>query len=289
MLAATNTLSALLSALAHRSLRQVAILCLTWLLIVTNVQAAPPLRIAVAANFYPILQQLTLEFNKQNTLLKRVTNKAKIQLISGATGSLYQQIRHGAPFDLFLAADSIRPKKLEQLNLIINNSRQTYAFGQLALYSATKTNYSLAKLQQATNAATDPQRFAIANPDTAPYGKAAKQSLRALGLWQQLKTQLIVGININQTFQQVRSQAVSAGIVAYSQLKLNKLAGQLLPETSYSPIEQQLIILKSSKNIELAQQFSDFLRSVKTQKMIQQFGYQGIKVNSTEARKNAGF
>ena len=221
-----------------------------------------PLRIAVAANFFPVLQQIIPEFEQQQ--------KVKIQLISGATGALYQQIVHGAPFDIFLAADSVRPQLLEQKELIIAQSRTSYAIGQLALYSGKTSIFTLADLK---NLASSKHRFAIANPKIAPYGKAAKASLQYLGLWQTLQPKLITGMNVGQTFQQIRSKAVYAGIVAYSQLKLNHLTGTLLPQQSYPAIAQQLVIVKSTQHPEVANKFVQFLLSTPIQQKIVQYGY----------------
>jgi molybdate transport system substrate-binding protein len=221
-----------------------------------------PLRIAVSSNFTPVLKELLLEFHQQTTI--------NTQIISGATGALFLQIKHGAPFDIFIAADSVRPKLLEQQKLILINSRKTYAIGQLALLSMhRKAQLSdLALISQAI-----PKYFAIANPDIAPYGKAAKQTLQHLGLWQQYKKRLITGINVNQTFAQVRSQAVSSGLVANSQLIMNKLDGVVIPSSYHQPIQQQLVIIKNRANIDHARRLSQFLLSPKIQQKIVSYGY----------------
>jgi len=126
-----------------------------------------PLRIAVASNFTPILKELLDEFKKQTNI--------NTQIISGASGALFLQIKHGAPFDIFISADSVRPKLLEQQNLILLNSRKTYAIGQLALLSMNKK-------AQLSDLASTQKYFAIASPNLAPYGKAAKQTLQHLDL-----------------------------------------------------------------------------------------------------------
>lgn len=225
-------------------------------------QTDQPLRIAVASNFTPALKKLLVEFQQQTSI--------KTQIISGATGAMFIQIQHGAPFDIFLAADSLRPKQLEQQGLIVANSRQTYALGQLALLSMN----SLAQLDDLTsNSKKTPSRFAIANPDTAPYGKAAKEVLEHLGLWHQYQPNLIIGININQTFSQIRTQAVNSGLVANSQLILNKLSGAIIPASYHQPIAQQLVIIKNSNNISKAKRLSDYLLSPSIQQKIVSFGY----------------
>ncbi|PHR84269.1 MAG: molybdate ABC transporter substrate-binding protein [Colwellia sp.] len=234
-----------------------SLLCMS-LSVASNHNIEQPLRIAVAANFTPVLKKLLIEFHQQTNI--------NTQIISGATGALFLQIKHGAPFDIYIAADSIRPQRLEQQNLILTDSRKTYAIGQLALLSMNKKS-------RLSDLARPPKYFAIANPDIAPYGKAAKQTLQYLGLWQQYQHSLITGININQTFAQVRSQAVSSGLVANSQLVLNKLDGVVIPSSYHHPIQQQLVIIKNRDNIAQAKRLSQFLLSPKIQQTIVSFGY----------------
>jgi len=231
--------------------------------------ADKPLRIAVASNFTPALKKLLVEFHQQTNI--------NTQIISGATGALFLQIKHGAPFDIFLSADSTRPAQLEQQNLILTNSRHTYAYGQLALFSMkAKAQLSDLKTDLQSNLQKSTQRFAIANPKTAPYGKAAKETLEHLGLWSQYQHKLIQGININQTFAQIRSQGVNSGLVANSQLVLNNLTGAIIPSAYHQPIAQQLVIIKNSVNISKAQQLSDYLLSLKIQQKIISFGYANV-------------
>lgn len=228
-----------------------------------------PLRIAVASNFTPALKKLLVEFHQKTNI--------NTQIISGATGALFLQIQHGAPFDIFIAADSTRPAQLERENLVVANSRQTYALGQLALLSMNST-------AQLSDLNTIPKYFAIANPDTAPYGKAAKQTLLHLGLWSQYEPKLIQGINVNQTFAQIRSQAVNSGLVANSQLVLNELPGVIIPSNYHQPIAQQLVMIKSSPNINKAKQLSDYLLSTVVQQKIIAFGYASFEQGETKVK-----
>ena len=231
-----------------------------------------PLRIAVAANFTPVLKVLLKDFSRQTGI--------KTQVISGASGAMFLQIKYGAPFDMFLSADSRRPKELEQAGYALKGSRKTYAIGQLALYSSSNNSNanSLGQLSLEEELAVDqlrkpPARFAIANPDTAPYGKAAKEALTHLGLWQLYESRLIKGINIGQTFAQLRSKAVTRGIVANSQLVLNNLSGVIIPSNYHQAIEQQLIIIRSSKQQTAAEKLSHFLLSAQSQNRIVSYGY----------------
>ncbi len=244
-----------------------------------------PLRIAVAANFTPVLKALLKDFTKQTGI--------KSQIISGASGAMFLQIKYGAPFDIFLSADSRRPKELEQAGYALKASRKTYAIGQLALYSSSITS-NVNSLDQSPieklsldplsieQLALDqlrkpPARFAIANPDIAPYGKAAKEALTHLGLWQAYEPRLIKGINIGQTFAQLRSKAVASGIVANSQLVLNNLSGVLIPSSYHQAIEQQLVIIRTSKQQVAAEKLSQFLLSTESQKRIVSYGYAQVK------------
>ena len=234
-----------------------------------------PLRIAVAANFTPVLKVLLKDFTKQTGI--------KSQVISGASGAMFLQIKHGAPFDIFLSADRRRPKELEQAGYALKGSRKTYAIGQLAFYSSSmnaKVN-SLERLSLDQLALDQlrkpPARFAIANPDIAPYGKAAKEALTHMGLWQVYQSRLITGINIGQTFAQLRSKAVTTGIVANSQLVLNNLPGVIIPNSYHQPIDQQLIIIQTSKQQANANKLSQFLLSPLSQKTIISYGYAQTK------------
>ncbi|GLX77687.1 molybdate ABC transporter substrate-binding protein [Thalassotalea insulae] len=245
-----------------------------WFLVVTlwltfSVSASQDkqvLRIAVAANFVAPLNSLLPEFTEQTGI--------STQVFTGSTGNLFQQIAHGAPYDIFLAADTTRPQKLISLGKANANSLKTYAIGELAFWSSQWQQESKPSLDKlVTQLRQNQQKFAIANPKLAPYGKAAKQALVKLQLWPELKKQLVTGTNINQTFQQLRSGAVTTGIVALSQLKQNKYSGIKIPVNHYQPIKQQLVIITASQQIAKAQKFSDFLLAPSNQEKLNQLGY----------------
>lgn len=236
-----------------------------------SIKSNTPLRIAVAANFTPVLKKLLIRFE--------ATTGIKSQVISGASGAMYLQLKHGAPFDIFLSADRRRPEALEQENLILNNSRKTYAIGQLALYDSLLSQEDFNFTYSPELALQKiPKYFAIANPAIAPYGKAAQETLQHLQLWEQYEKRLIKGINISQTFAQIRSKSVTSGLVSQSQLVLNNLKGLVIPSHFHKPITQQLVILKNSKNRQKAQQLSRFLLLPSTQQVIINYGYTTAEV-----------
>jgi len=234
-----------------------------------------PLRIGVASNFAPTLKKLLANANKQQQHFPEPV------LVVASSGTLFLQTQHGVAFDIFLSADAERPELLSAANLVVKGSQKTYTYGQLALWSAASATELLSH-PLINSLKNNPQRLAIANPKIAPYGKAAKQVLAKLQLWDDYKTRLIQGINIGQTFQQVRSQAVNLGIVSNSQLVLNNLAGVLIPSHLHQPIKQQLVILKSSQNITQAQRFVAFLLSEQSQKFFVESGYAKLSVSKAD-------
>ncbi len=219
-------------------------------------------RLAVASNFATAIKPLVHRFEQQSS--------HRITLAFASTGKHYAHIRHGAPFDAFLAADKARPQRLEQQGLTQANSRFTYAIGKLVLWSPDATLIdSKGKILQHFN-----QPLALANPRLAPYGLAAKQVLQAQGLWQRWQQRLIRGENISQTFQFVRSGNVKLGFVAWSQLQQpgkQPTGSWWLPARSlYQPVAQQAVLLRNNN---AARAFLAYLKTPAARQLIQQYGY----------------
>lgn len=229
------------------------------------------LRVAVSANFAPALQKISPEFTQQTGI--------SIEPIVAATGTLFIQLLNGAPYDVFLSADSKRPQLLVEKGIATPNSLHSYTIGQLAYWSTTlkSNNQKINWIKQLQDISDSPiKKLAIANPNIAPYGLAAQQALKQAMLWPSLKHKLVMGININQTFQQTRSGAVAAGIVAQSQLIANKHLGVLIPPHYYQPLIQQLVIIKTSKKQQQANLLVNYLRSNEVQAQLQLLGYLAI-------------
>lgn len=233
------------------------------LLLSTSLQA-DELRVATASNFLATLRVLAPAFEQETGI--------KLHISAASTGKLYAQIRHGAPYDVFLAADAHRPQLLEQQGLVVAGSRFSYAHGQLVLWrpSPGTVALSLGHLRQTTG------RLAIANPKTAPYGEAARAVLKNLDLWQSLQDRLIRGENIGQTFQFVSSGSVSLGLVARTQvlqIGADPRDVLLIPAQHYPPIDQQAVLLAAGRNQTQAQHFLTWLRSDTARKTISARGY----------------
>jgi|GEM_PF-358641 len=250
----------------------------TYALANTVARNTTPLRVAVSSNFSPLLTQLIPDFYKETNI--------KVDIISASSGTLYQQILYGAPFDLFLSADDIHPQRLAKASLIVKNSLQTYALGQLAFWSANENfNTQKSLFTLLTSYLANNTKIAISNSTAAPYGQRAVETLNSLGLWEKFKDKVITGINVNQTFQQIRSQSVVGGFVALSQLKLNNLQGLLVEENLYTPIKQQLVILQKSTKKTQAEKFVSFLLAPNTQKKLVTFGYKIAQKSSLPQKK----
>lgn len=222
---------------------------------------AQSLRIAVSANFAKPVEKLVEMFSKSTPLNAQIT--------VASTGVLYQQIRHGAPFDIFFAADIRRPQLLEEQGLVFDQYRKTYAIGQIALWSAiSKTEISLEDLKQYKG------RIALAGPHIAPYGLAAKEALISSNLWSKYNDKLIVGNNINQTYQQIFTGAVKFGFISYSQLLDSKVGkGVLIDQKLHHSLEQQMVVLNNAKNIKIASQFFEFILTKQAQGFLSENGY----------------
>jgi len=224
---------------------------------------AEEIRVAVASNFAHAIKTLALRFE--------ASTGQEITLIPGSTGKHYAQIRSGAPFDAFFAADARRPELLEKAGFALPGSRFTYARGKLVLWSARAGYVDAGGDVLATGAFN---HLAIANPGLAPYGKAAEEILRARGLWDKLKSKVVRGENIGQTFQFVRSGNAELGFVAVSQVRRpGHLVGGSwweVPQTLYTPVDQQAVLLKQNA---VARAFLSFVRSDESRALIRKFGY----------------
>jgi molybdate transport system substrate-binding protein len=224
---------------------------------------AAPATIAVAANFADPARLLAARFE--------AATGDRLMLVFGSTGKLYAQIRHHAPFDAFLAADVERPRRLEAEGGAIAGTRFTYAVGTLVLWSPRE---ALVDASAAALKRGDYRFLAIANPDLAPYGAAARQVLERLGLWLSVQPRLVRGESIGQAFQFVFTRNAELGFVALSQVSHpeRKASGSrwVIPPDWHAPIEQQAVRLTDHPS---AVQFLEFLRSEPARSLIVDYGY----------------
>ncbi len=235
--------------------------------LVPGLAAAGQTAVAVATNFAKPLEALAAEF--------KVRTGHDVIISSGSTGKLYAQIKAGAPFDVFLAADAQRPAKLANEGFADPASRFTYALGRLVLLSrdpAAAGRDCLEVLRASTG------KVAIANPATAPYGAAAKMTLQALGLWAEVEARIVQGEDIGQTYAFIDTGNAEIGFVALSQLAAEPAEDEVgcrweVTQDLHAPIEQQAVLLVRGAGNPAAAAFLEFLRSPEAAKMIRGFGY----------------
>jgi len=247
-------------------LTRFAPLLLTTFFSIGAVQAAE-VQVAVAANFTAPIQAMTADFEKDTG--------HKLVAAFGATGQFYTQIKNGAPFEVFLAADDTTPAKLESEGNTVKGSRFTYAVGTLALWSA-KDGYVDDQGQVLRHDGF--QHLSIANPKAAPYGLAATQVLDKLGLAAQVKSKLVEGQNISQAYQFISTGNAELGFVALSQIykdgKLTSGSAWIVPAELHDPIRQDAVILDKGKDNPAAAALMDYLKGPKAAAILQAYGYQ---------------
>ncbi|MCG6932030.1 MAG: molybdate ABC transporter substrate-binding protein [Gallionella sp.] len=221
---------------------------------------------AVASNFSAPMKQIAALFEQQSG--------DTIKLSFGSTGKFYAQIRGGAPFDVFIAADTATPQRLDQAGLTVNGSRFVYALGKLVLWSA-QPNFVDDKGRVLRNG--DYEKLAIADPKLAPYGMAAKQTLEKLAMWNSIRDKLVMGENITQAYQFVATGNAELGFVALSQVmrdgKVSAGSSWLVPPDMYRPIRQSAVLLAVAKDKPAAQAFLDFMKNDKAAAVIRSYGY----------------
>jgi molybdate transport system substrate-binding protein len=220
-------------------------------------------RIAVASNFADAIKEIARKFEAKTG--------HRVALVFGSTGKHYAQIKNGAPFKAFFAADVRRPKLLDDEGLTVPETRFTYALGRVVLWSP---NAGYVDQEGQVLSQGDFRYLAMANPKLAPYGRAAREVLESRGLWGGMRRRMVRGENIGQTFQFVKSGNAELGFVANSQIRR---PGQPpegsyweIPQTLYQPIEQQAVLLQED---EVARGFLQYVRSEAARETIRGYGY----------------
>jgi len=200
----------------------------------------------------------------------------KVDVTYGSSGNFFSQLQNGAPFDLFFSADIEYPKRLETAGLAEPGTLYEYAVGRIVIWTPADSKVDVAK--QGWNVLLDAnvQQIAIANPEHAPYGKAAVAALQAAGIYQQVKAKLVYGENISQAAQFVQSGNAQAGIIALSlaispPMKDGK--SWEIPTEMHPAIEQGAILLKSAKNKDTARAFLEFVRSKEGRAILEKYGF----------------
>lgn len=237
-------------------------LALVIALLVSAPAFAEQVRVAVAANFTAPARELAAMF--------KAHSGHEAVLSFGSSGQFYAQITQAAPFDIFLSADAERPEKLVKDGLALADSRFTYAIGRLVLWSRDgRADAGEAALRQSFS------KLAIANPAAAPYGGAALDVLRHVGLLDALRARIVQGTSIAQTFQFIESGNAELGFIALSQLEGRSDGGRwLVPTQFHRSLQQDAVLLTKGQGNKAATEFLNFLKSAEARALIARFGYE---------------
>ena len=226
-------------------------------------------RVAAAADLKFAMKELAAEFEKQT--------RTKVDVTYGSSGNFFSQIQNGAPFDLFFSADIEYPRKLETAGLAEPGTLYEYAVGRIAIWMPAEAKLDVAKLGWNALLDSSVKKVAVANPDHAPYGRAAVTALRKAEIYAQVKMKLVYGENVSQAAQFVQSGNAQAGIVAISlALSPGMNGGKTwrIPAEMHPAIEQGALVLKSAKNKEAARAFLEFARTKKAHKILTKYGFE---------------
>ena len=237
------------------------------LLLCSSMANAAPLTVAVAPNVKYAFDELALEFKKETGI--------EVQGVFASSGKVTAQVKSGAPFDVFVSADTEFPETLYKDGFAVTPPK-VYAYGVLVLWTTKELD-----LSKGLPVLVDPkvQKIALANPKLAPYGRAAVQALESAKLSATVESKLVYGESINQTTQFVDSGAADVGFVAKSLVVAPELAGKgkwiEVPKNSYQPIAQAVVVLKhgAETQAESAKKFADFLFTPKARAIFEKFGY----------------
>jgi len=224
---------------------------------------SPDARIAVATNMVTAMDALETDFETQTGY--------EISVSSGSTGQLYAQIVQGAPFDVFLAGDQERPRLLAERGIGVAGTQHIYARGRLLLWSAYPDYFGPGG--PIILEAGEYRHLAMANPDLAPYGLAAYQSLMSLGLYEALSDRIVMGANIGQTYSLIASGNAQLGFIASAQMP-DTGSVWIVPDSLHDPILQDAVLLQRASENPAARAFMDYLQSEPARAILRANGYE---------------
>src|SRR5215470_7079335 len=238
------------------------------LLLTPRADAQAPLRIAAASDLQSVFPALTGRFERETG--------HRIEVSFGSSGNFFAQLQNGAPFDLFFSADVDYPRQLESSQLTVPGTLVEYARGRIVLWSRNDANLDVSH-GLAILAEPRVRRIAIANPDHAPYGRAAVAALQHVQLYDRVRRKFVLGENISQAAQFVQSGNADAGLIALSLALAPAMrsTGHYvdIPESYHPRIEQAAVVISTSRQQEVARQFLTFLRRPDNQQTLKQAGF----------------
>jgi len=232
---------------------------LVFLILAVSTAFSEVLYIASAASLRPVIPEILDEFTRSNQGIK-------LRVIFGSSGSLYAKIKEGAPYHVFLSADTFYPKRLIEEGLALKESYLEYAEGKLVV---VYRRISMETMDDLVNA----NRIAVPNPRFAPYGKASVEALRRSGLLERVKDRIVYGSNVSQTAQFVSTGTADTGFLSMS-LALHMSASFIpVPEHLYDPVVHAMVITVKGKDVEPAWEFLRFMKSQRAKSILKKHGF----------------
>lgn len=225
--------------------------------------SASELIVAAASDLTPAFEEIGREFE--------TSEKTRVTFVFGSTGLLTRQIENGAPFDVFAAANVTYVDQLEQKGLVVPGTKRVYARGRITMWTTADSALKIEKIEDL--ARPEVHRIAIANPDHAPYGQAARQALETARVWETVRPKLVYADNIRQTLQFAETGNVEVAIVALSLSVQSKGQWVLVPEELHKPLDQGMGVIKGTKNEQAARAFSDFVNGEKGREIMGKYGF----------------
>ena len=244
------------------------VLTVAGVLLACRFASAQGLAVAAASDLQSALPAIASQFEKETG--------QRVRLTFGSSGNFFTQIQNGAPFDVFLAADIEYPRRLEGSGEAERGSLYEYATGRLVLWTRKDSSIDL---RRGLTVLADAQvrRIAIANPEHAPYGRAAVAALRHEGLYERVREKFVLGENISQAAQFAQSGSADVGVLALSLALSPTLMSSGtyvdIPQSWYPPIQQAAVVLASSRQKPLARQFIDYLKKPESVRILQSYGF----------------
>ncbi|NOZ48458.1 MAG: molybdate ABC transporter substrate-binding protein [Chloroflexi bacterium] len=233
------------------------------LLLVACAPVPDSLTVAAAADLTPAFTEIGQQFQQQTGI--------PVTFSFGSSGQAAQQIAEGAPVDLFAAANIAYIKELEQAGLILPDSITLYARGRITLWTPADSPLNITDIGDL--ARPEVRRIAIANPEHAPYGVAAREALQSAGLWESLQPKLVFGNNIAQTLQLAESGSVDVAIMALSLSLDSEGRWTLIPQELHTPLDQAMAIIASASHQAAARRFSDFVNGPAGRAIMRRSGF----------------
>src|SRR5580658_558662 len=248
--------------------RRALLVTLVMVLPMARPTRAQEIRVAAAADLQFAMKDVAAQFEKQTG--------TKVDVTYGSSGNFFSQLQNGAPFDLFFSADIDYPRKLQEAGFAEPGTLYEYAIGRIAIWTPADAKVDVVRQGWKTLLDASVQKIAIANPEHAPYGRAAVAALEKAGIYDQVKAKLVYGENISQAAQFVQSGNAQAGIVAMSlAVSPGMKEGKRweIPVDMHPPIEQAAILLKTSKNKTNASAFLEFVKSEGGRATLGKYGF----------------